>query len=705
MKEFSMPLSLAERLSTIRHHRFVGRTYELDLFRSTVITAELPFQILYIFAPGGVGKTSLLEEFTRICEQVDIPALYMDARNIEPTSEGFLSTLRVTLARFSERLSLTPTDFSLRTLASCFDRFVLLLDTYETLASLDTWLREEFLPQLSENTFIVLAGRHALPSAWRTDPGWQALLYLLPLRNLSPEESQTYLTKRAVPSAQHPAILDFTHGHPLALSLVADIFAQGQDRGFRPESTPHVVKALLEKFVQAVPTPNHRMALEACALVRLTTEALLAQMLTRSDVHELFEWLREQSFIESGQLGLFPHDLVREVLAADLRWRHPERYAELHQHARDYYITRLQQAHGQEQQHVLLDYIFLHRDNRAIRSCFSWQENKGFWADSMRESDKMMLLAMVKEHEGDASASLAARWLVQQPQGVVVFRDDQQQIAGFMMVVALHQASDVELNADPAVIATWRYLQSHTPLRQSEGATLLRFWMAQDAYQAISPIQSLIFIHFIQYHRRTPGLAFTFIPCAEPEVWAAMFAYSDFTRLTEADFEVGGRRYGVYGHDWRITPPAIWQTLLAQREMAATTTVIPASQTLEPLVVLSQSEFCKAVQQVLRQLGQREVLQRNPLLRSRIVVERAAGSSEAKRIEVLQALVREGVESLQSSPREAKWYRALDRTYLHPAPTQESAAELLDLPFGTFRRHLKAGIKRVAELLWQQEIS
>jgi hypothetical protein len=98
-------------------------------------------------------------------------------------------------------------------------------------------------------------------------------------------------------------------------------------------------------------------------------------------------------------------------------------------------------------------------------------------------------------------------------------------------------------------------------------------------------------------------------------------------------------------------------------------------------------------------------LQRNPLLRSRIVVERAAGSSEAKRIEVLQALVREGVESLQSSPREAKWYRALDRTYLHPAPTQESAAELLDLPFGTFRRHLKAGIKRVAELLWQQEIS
>jgi long-chain acyl-CoA synthetase len=31
-------------------------------------------------------------------------------------------------------------------------------------------------------------------------------------------------------------------------------------------------------------------------------------------------------------------------------------------------------------------------------------------------------------------------------------------------------------------------------------------------------------------------------------------------------------------------------------------------------------------------------------------------------------------------------------------------AELLDLPFSTYRRHLKAGLTRVAELLWQKEI-
>jgi hypothetical protein len=28
----------------------------------------------------------------------------------------------------------------------------------------------------------------------------------------------------------------------------------------------------------------------------------------------------------------------------------------------------------------------------------------------------------------------------------------------------------------------------------------------------------------------------------------------------------------------------------------------------------------------------------------------------------------------------------------------------MDVPFSTFRRHLKSGVSRVCELLWQQEI-
>ena len=67
-------------------------------------------------------------------------------------------------------------------------------------------------------------------------------------------------------------------------------------------------------------------------------------------------------------------------------------------------------------------------------------------------------------------------------------------------------------------------------------------------------------------------------------------------------------------------------------------------------------------------------------------------------------MVQQVTESLQSSPREQKLYLAVYRTYLNPAPTQEQAAELLNLPFSTYRRHLKTGMTRVAEILWHREI-
>jgi predicted DNA-binding protein (UPF0251 family) len=86
------------------------------------------------------------------------------------------------------------------------------------------------------------------------------------------------------------------------------------------------------------------------------------------------------------------------------------------------------------------------------------------------------------------------------------------------------------------------------------------------------------------------------------------------------------------------------------------------------------------------------------------VVERVTTHGIAESIAALQALIQAAAESLQTSPREAKYYRALDRTYLHPVPTQEQAAELLDLPFSTFRRHLKAGVMRVTDILWHHEI-
>jgi hypothetical protein len=152
-------------------------------------------------------------------------------------------------------------------------------------------------------------------------------------------------------------------------------------------------------------------------------------------------------------------------------------------------------------------------------------------------------------------------------------------------------------------------------------------------------------------------------------------------------------------------PPIAWLALLAERELSFTPPAVAPPPIAEPLVILSQAEFEDAVRDALHDYVRPAGFMGNPLLQSRLVMEQAGiQASAAKRASTLRALLKEAAESLQASPREAKLYRALYHTYLQPAPTQEQAAEMLDLPFSTFRRHLKAGITRLTETLWLKEI-
>jgi hypothetical protein len=690
----TMP-SLLDKLSSERQRRFVGRTQEIELFQHAITSPELPFYILHIFGPGGVGKTTLMRQFINISEKYNIPYLYVESRNIEPAPESFVSTL-CSLMSVDENVN--PLDI----LGTKKERNIIFIDTYETIIPLDNWLREKFFPHISEQTLVVIAGRYGPGVEWRSDAGWQALLRNLPLRNLAPEDSLVYLTRRDIPAIQHQSVLNFTHGHPLALCLVADVFAQGQEINFQVETPPDIIKTLLERFIQELPTPSHRMALSACAIARITTEALLSQLLEEANVHEIFEWLRGLSFIDSGSSGLFPHDVAREVLIADLRWRNPDFYNELHHRARSYYTVRLGQTQGAEKHRVLFDYMFLHRDNAAIRLNFTWQEHSSLQTDTLKEADKSVITAMVAQYEGEESAKIAAHWMQRQPWNVLVFRDAQSILVGFSLMVALHQASSEDIEVDAGALNCWNYLHKQAPLRPQEGASIFRFWMARDTYQAVSPTQSLIFINFVQYFQKTPGLAYTFLPCAAADAWAPMLNYFDMARIPESDFTVGSRKYGVFGHDWRVIPPEAWRLLLAQREVAAEESSTRIQTVNLSLLVLSQEEFMEAVQEALRNYTRLDALQKNPLLRSRLVVDQVSSTQEPANI--LQSLLKQASESLQTAPKDEKLYRAVYRTYINPAPTQEQAAELLDLPFSTYRRHLKSGMARIAEILWQREI-
>lgn len=697
-----MPIRLEERLRAARARVFVGRDDELALLASALDADALPFLVLYVFGPGGVGKTSLLHAYDRLCRQREVAARYVDASSIEPSPEAFLTALR-------DALALEAGTDPLEALAAHGHRQVLLLDTVETISVLDGWLRTHFLPRLPDHVLVVLAGRDLPAQGWQADPGWQALVRTVSLRNLDGAASRALLRQRAIADEQHEAVLAFTHGHPLATSLVADLLKQQPGMVFEPQQAPDVIKMLLEQFVQKVPGPAHRGALEACSLVRYVTESLLQSLLDASPIHEVFVWLRSLSCVEAGPRGLFLHALAREVLAADLRWRNPEWHAELHRRARHFYTTSLKQDEGRFDQEILADYTFLYRDHPLVRPLFArlrsqWAGSDPILEDTARASDWPALAEMVAHHEGDAAQRLARHWFDRQPQGVLVYRDQAGAPLGFMLTLRLNETTPEDRAADPATQQAWAYLQMHGALRPGECATMFRFWMARATYQDVSPVQSLIFLSRIRHYLNTPGLAFTFLPCRKPAYWGLIFAYAAMTRLAEADYEVEGQPYAVFGHDWRAMPPTAWLDLLAQRSFSTMPSAQPPPAE-ERLLVLSRSGFAEAVRDALRAYTQPGKLRRNPLLRSRLVIDRAGlNADEPRRLEALRHLLVTTAATLEANPREASYFRAVQYTYLQPAPTQEQAAEHLGLPFSTFRRHLKRGLNRITDLLWQQEI-
>jgi hypothetical protein len=182
-------------------------------------------------------------------------------------------------------------------------------------------------------------------------------------------------------------------------------------------------------------------------------------------------------------------------------------------------------------------------------------------------------------------------------------------------------------------------------------------------------------------------------------------AYADFARLPETDFEIGGKRYGVYGHDWRATPLMAWLDLMGDRELSQREDYASAPKA-SATVVLSESDFATAVNAALRAFTRPESLRNNPLLNSRLVIEQCGAKADAgKRTETLLSLIQKTAASLQASPRETKFYRVLHRTYFNPAESQELAADALHLSFSTYRRYLKFAVMRVTEILWDKEIS
>jgi hypothetical protein len=497
----------------------------------------------------------------------------------------------------------------------------------------------------------------------------------------------------------HQPVVAFTRGHPLALAVAADVYSQaGADVLAERLHAPEVVEALLTGFVDDLPDASHRHALQVLAEARTTTEAVLRVALVRDDVHDLFEWMRGLSFAESGPHGLFPHDLTRDVLIADLKWRDPDVRDRIQRRIRAHAVSRLRSTQSRQRELAALDFLFTEYSDPAYQAYWGdWATMGQALGQPAQLADRTSIVAMAARHEGDQAAAGVAYWFDHQPGSFIVYRRGEE-VQGFLAILSMRDATRTDIESDPGTHTVWRYLQGIAPPALDRDVTMVRFLMDNDAYQRPSHLLNVIAVQHSLHVLSRPRLSWDCFAVADPEFWGPLFSHIGYERATDLDFNVDARSFGVFKRDWRTAPlTEKWAELLQYRDSQPPADEVAVLSCGSPL---ERPEFEAAVKQTLRNLRRPDLLARNPLLGC-LLVREAAQARPAT--EALVELVEQAAGCLRQHPRDEKLYRVIDRTYLRPAPTQEIAAELLNLPSSTYRRHLTLGISRIASWLWDRE--
>ena len=658
-----MARTLSAVLDDARQRGFVGRSAQLQTFDAALSGAG-PVRVLFLHGAGGIGKTTLLDELRRRALVARRAVVLLDGRDLA----GSMDTVEAAVAAaLPEPDGPGP---------------VLLVDGYELLSRLDRWFRERLVPALPADSVVVLAGREPPGRAWTADPGWRQLVHAADLGAMSPAESIELLRRLGVPETVRDGLARLGRGHPLTLALLAEACGAGAVPA-AIEELPQLVAELCRVLVRDVPDADHRVGLATCAHAYRTTEDLLGCTVgTRAP--EVWAWLASRPFVGQAGDGLHLHDLVRDVFDAEFAHRNPDAYVALHRTIRGHTVERLADPASVARHREATELILLHRRGAFGAAVRPLRDAGALALVPGTPADRADVLDIVARAEGTDVAALCARWLEAQPAGLAVARSESG-VEAFAQHVFV-DADGGPVRDDPVVRAVLDAIRRRSPLRPGERVAIGRFLGNRGNYQhdAMAVLAGSVssLLEWVTH----PAAWWVMATVHEP-FWRPIFDYLGQSVL--ARVRCGPSQVTAYGWDWRRFPLDAWLELLGQRELTGESGP-PPPELLRP-EPLGREAFAAAVCAALRELNQPDRLATSPL----------AGSALGPDV---RAALLAGIARLPEEPRGAPLRRVLDRTYVRPAPSQEAAAQVLDLPFSTYRRHLARATDRLVDGLWAVEV-
>jgi hypothetical protein len=429
---------------------------------------------------------------------------------------------------------------------------------------MDTWIRQVFIPSLPVNARVAIASRNPPSPAWRTAPGWQGLFRSLLLGPLSETEALGYLTMSGIAPDVARRINLIARGHPLALAMAASIVLSETERTIEEAGLHHVIEALSRSYIEAVPDPITRRALEASSVVRCVTEPLLHALLPETPPRDTMERLAALPFVEPGREGLFIHDAVRSAIASSLATRDPDSHREYRRAAWAFLQNRLRLAHSKtEPWRYTADILFLIQ-NPFLREGFFPSGPQPLALEPATPDDEPAVHQLVETAAPEREALLA--WWRYHPDAFRIVRDRDGGACGLFVMIRASDLNEAVDACDP-VAAAWR---RDVVLRDPSAALFARRWLDRDVGEAPCLSQAASWVDCKRHYLEMRGtLRWVYTVIANPEPFGDMPARLGFRPLAEPTIDVGGQT--LYSVMLDMGPGSVdgWLTKLVGAEITA----------------------------------------------------------------------------------------------------------------------------------------
>jgi DNA-binding CsgD family transcriptional regulator len=531
--------TFGERLREERMRWFVGRQADLALLDSLLDVPSC--SLLYLSGQTGVGKTSLLLEFARRCQEQARPLAYLNTAEVDNHSPEELQ-------RWSMRHA-TELAESARSKA-CAGRPVLVIDAYERIASLEPWLLGQFALELPSDVLFVFASRKPLSARLSLDPAWANLTQRWQLAPWTEDDSRRFLELRSVPAAARSGILDVVGGYPLGLALAAEVLSRTGAAVLTREHVRELQSDLARALDLHTASQAQQLALDVCSLAHTTTPELLEHVLYANpnvpENHgpELFEWLASQPYIERTVAGLRPHLLARLALDARTQRGNARRYQAIYRPVREFVVAEL--ATDCPPKAGLDDLFFLDRDVPSIEQLSTPESERGTLTfESATSSDEQSIVELIRALDGEESARIARAHFRIEPHSFEVSRDGTRgsTLESLWHATMLTSATDIALlELDPAARLAADFVTQH-PLEHGVRALFMRWFMNRHDYQKPTPRGLAIAARQSNLIMSNERLAYSMCVFRNPEDWAELWDRASSPRQIVGTFTVDGTAY------------------------------------------------------------------------------------------------------------------------------------------------------------------